>query len=98
MTIADMKNILADKLKEENTYFTAADISIEKNGERYKIIIKDYEHIPFEMYFTNDDYFGSEVWVKECFSGEHIIYVDSKKEHNIKSALIQLGYYIGTRF
>lgn len=99
MTTAEMKKILAKKLKDENTYFTAADISIKKSGERYRIVIKDYEHIPFEMYFTDDDdYFGFEVWVKNCFEDENIIYTNSKKEYKIKNALIQLGYYIGTRF
>ena len=97
MTANDMKNILAKKLKDENTYFTKSDISIKKQGKKYKIVIKDYEHIPFQMAFDYDDYFGFIVWVHND-SLKTIAYVDSKKDYDIESALIQLGYYIGTRF
>lgn len=97
MTTNEMKTILADKLKAENTYFTKSDISIKKHGEKYKIVIKDYEHIPFTMSFNFDDYFGFTVWVTND-SFKTIAFVDSKKEYDIKTALIQLGYYIGTRF
>ena len=97
MKVSEMKQILADKLKAENTYFTKSNISIRKNGEKYKIVIKDYEHLPFTMSFEYDDYFGYTVWVCND-SFKNIVFVDSKKEYDIKSALIELGYYIGTRF
>lgn len=97
MTTAEMKEILANKLHEENTYFTKSDISIKKQGKAYKIVIKDYEHIPFKMSFDYDDYFGYMVMIAND-SFKIIAYVDSKKDYDIESALIQLGYYIGTRF
>lgn len=97
MNAIEMKAILADKLKAENTYFAKSHISIRKNGESYKIIIKDYEHLPFTMTFEYDDYFGYTVWIHND-SFKNIVFVDSKKEYDIKSALIELGYYIGTRF
>lgn len=97
MTTAEMKKVLADKLKAENSYFTVSDISIRKHGEKYKIIIKDYEHIPFTMSFEYDDYFGYMVMI--CNDSFKIIsFVESKKDYDIANSLINLGYYIGTRF
>lgn len=96
MTTAEAKNILADKLKAENCYFTKQDISIRKQGEVYKIIIADYEHIPFTLKTEYDDYFGFCVMVNA--NDENIIFIDSKKDYDFKTALIELGYYIGTRF
>lgn len=98
MTTAEMKNILAKKLKDENTYFTKSHINIKKLGEGYKIIIKDYEHIPFKMNFSFDNYFGYQVWIRDMCEGCNIIFVDSKKNYDIETALIHLGYYISTRF
>ena len=98
MNVNDMKNILAKKLKEENTYFTKSHISMEKQGKSYKIIIKDYEHIYFKMTLSYDDYFGYEVSIYDSFSDRIIIYVDNKKDYDIENALIQLGYHIGNTF
>lgn len=97
MTIAQMKQILTDKLKAENCYFTEKDITIEKSGNRYKVIIADYEHIPFEITTeAPDDFFGYMVYV---WQGKKIIAdIESKKDYDLKTALIELGYYIGTRF
>lgn len=97
MTTSEMKEILAKKLKDEGTYFTTSYISIRKQGEAYKIVIKDYEHLPFKMSLEYDDYFGYTVWICND-SFKNIVFVDSKKEYDIKTALIELGYYIGTRF
>ena len=97
MTINDMKEILANKLKDEGAHFTKSDIIIKKQGESYKIVIKDYEHLPFKMSLEYDDYFGYTVWICND-SFKNIAYVDSKKDYDIESALIELGYYIGTRF
>ena len=96
MTTQEMKNVLFDKLQAENTYFSKSDISIRKQGNGYKIIIKDYEHIPFKMTLETDDYFGFCVLVYA--DDYNIIFVDSKKSYDIEHALLQLGYYIGTRF
>lgn len=98
MTTAEMKQILADKLHDESAYFTKSHISINKQKDTYKIVIKDYEHIPFKMSFGYDDYFGYTVWIRDMFEGCNIIFVDSAKDYDIKTALIRLGYYIGTRF
>ena len=91
-----MKQILFDKLQSENCYFSKSDISIRKQGNSYKIVIKDYEHIPFTMKTEIDDYFGFCIMVYA--NNYDIIFVDSKKNYNFESALLQLGYYIGTRF
>lgn len=98
MTVKEMKRVLADKLKAENTYFTMSDISIRKHGDSYKIVIKDYEHIPFKMSFEHDDYFGYCVYIKELFDNHLLIFVDDAFEYDIHHALIRLGYYIGNTF
>lgn len=93
-----MKDILFQKLQNEQCNFKKSDISITKQKDTYKIVIKDYEHIPFKMIFEHDDYFGYIVYIDDCFEHDNIVFVDNKKEYDIKTALIQLGYYIGTRF
>jgi len=95
----EIKQILAQKLKEEGTYFTPADISVRKTGvDRFRVVIKDYEHIPFSITTETDDYFGNIVYVTEGFDGTTVAYVDSKKGFDFRTAVIYLGYYIGTRF
>ena len=101
MTITEMKNILVKKLADERTYFTKKDINIKKSNGGYDITIKDYECIPFRIDFELDDYFGHIILVKrEDFDVEDrtIAFVDSKKDFDFETALIELGYYIGTRF
>lgn len=96
MTTNEMKTILYNKLQDENCNFSKSDISIRKDGETYKIIIKDYEHCPFRMSFEYDYCCGYIVYL--YIDKTNVIYVDSKKDYDIKTALIELGYYIGTRF
>lgn len=99
MTTKEMKMILADKLKDENTYFTMSDISIKHSGKNYRIVIKEYEHISFRIKFENDD-FGDCICVYRHYGDNKnmIIFEEGHNENSIKSVLIQLGYYIGTRF
>ena len=110
MTTKEMKEILAKKLKDENTYFTMSDISIKKSeytrkGETckdytYKIVIKDYEHITFIVNIKNN--YGVDpyicVYQKESDFKNMIIYDDFRGDKDVKNVLIRLGYYIGTRF
>lgn len=110
MTTKNMKEILAKKLKDENTYFTKSDISIRKKeyvckgniykDYTYKIIIKDYEHITFIIDIKNN--YGVDpyicVYYKEGDFKTMIIYDDFVSEKDIENALIKLGYFIGTRF
>lgn len=95
-----MKQVLFDKLQSEGCYFTMSDISIKKQGNAYKIVIKDYEHIPFLLEFEMDDYFGFVVWLyrldedeKQCIS-----MIDSKYKYRVNDTMLQLGYYIASRF
>lgn len=100
MKVAEMKQILFNKLQDENAYFQKSDISIKKDGNRkYNIIIKDYEHIPFTMSFEYDDIFEYHIIISD--ENENIAFVECVKDYtdaDIKLALIELGYYIGTRF
>ena len=98
MTILEVKDILLNKLHDEGCYFSKYDISIRNNSKGIKITIKGYEHIPFTMTTEKDDYFGFIVYIRDEFEERNIIFVDSKKDFDYRMAMIELGYYIGTRF
>ena len=101
MTINELKSILADKLQSEGTYFTKKHIHATKTKSGFKVVIEDYEHIPFTIHMEEDDYFGKCVFVQipggyednSCISFRY-----SKKEFPLHEAILSLGYYIGTRF
>lgn len=101
MKVAKMKDILFKKLQDEQCDFKKSDISITKQKESYQIVIKGYEHIPFKMTFEYDKYFDYIVSISnigEIVDYENIVFVENEKEYDIQTALIHLGYYIGTRF
>lgn len=99
MNSTEMKDILFKKFQDEGCCFRKSDIFIRKNSNNtITIIIKDYEHNPFTIRFEYDSYFGFIVCVKDDFDEGDIIFVDSKEKYRIDRALIQLGYYIATRF
>ena len=100
MTNNEIKSILAVKLHDEGTYFTKKDILISRGRNQIEIVIKDYEHIPFyiQEVFDNDFGDGYELWIYAGECNRAIIYTSAKDAYDYKSALIQLGYYIGTRF
>lgn len=98
MKIAEMKQILAKKFKDEGCCFIKQDIIIEKGNNKYYIKIKDFEHILFTMFFGEPDgYFDYVVQIINTFDDDYI-YTESKNGYDIESALIELGYYIATRF
>lgn len=94
MTTAEMKKVLAKKLKEEGCYFTSKDIIITKNkdalGDKTSVIILGYEHCPFSV-----NQFEGDLFVK-CDGDFITICPDSDKGY--REAMIVIGYYIGTRF
>jgi len=104
LTASDMKKILLKKLADENTYFTESDILFyQTSPQRYKIIIKDYEHIVFILNIFNDEEDDAEliaVWRKDKDrTNKNLIILEEHHENKvIESVLKQLGYYIGTRF
>lgn len=101
MKTQEMKDVLFKKLQDEQCDFKKSDISITKQKDSYKIVIKGYEHIPFKMTFEHDEYFGYIVHIfniGDIIDYENIVFVENQKEYYIKPALIHLGYYIGTRF
>jgi hypothetical protein len=99
MTTTEMKDILASKLKSEGTYFTKSDISIRSIKNGYRIVIKDYEHIPFTIYMEEDDYFGYCVFIRGTQDEwDDLVFSHSKHGYPLENALVNLGYYIGTRF
>lgn len=99
MTVTEMKEILFEKLQDEGTSFTKSEINIKKNdNDTYTIVIEGYEHSAFKMSFEKDDYFGFIVWVYDSFEESNIIFLDNKKDYDIKRALIRLGYHIGRTF
>jgi len=96
MTTNEIKEILASKLHDEGCYFTKSDISVRKTSTGYKIVIKDYEHIPFKVTLEEDEYFGKCVFVRT--DDETVTFRYSKKDYPMYEAMLSLGYYIGTRF
>lgn len=94
--ISEMGNILFSKLQDKGCYFKKSDISIKKVTDYVEIVIKDYEHVPFKMRAEKDDYFGYLVTIDSPYG--NVAFVESKTSYDYKNALIQLGYYIGTRF
>lgn len=100
MTTKEIKETLAYKLRSEGTYFTKSDISCKRIKNGYRIVIKDYEHIPFTIYMEEDEDLGYCVYTR----GMHDYYTDelsfcySKHEYPLEEAILNLGYYIGTRF
>lgn len=100
MKNSEMKDVLYRKLQDENSTFKKSDISIKKQKDSYIITIKDYEHIPLKLYLEYDDYFGYVVYV-QYHNGDYFKTIEmltSKKDYDVKRALIYVGYYIGTRF
>lgn len=101
MKTQEMKDILFQKLQDEQCNFKKSDISIVKSANNlYNVTIKDYEHIPLRLELELDEFLGYVVYV-QFFNGIYyktIEMFESKKEYDIEHALIHLGYYIGTRF
>ena len=97
MNANEIKSILAEKFADEGCGFRKSDIKVNRRGNKTTIVIKDYEHIPFEINAEEDDYFGYCLWIKNCWSEEISLY-DSKREYPWKEALLNLGYYIASRF
>ncbi len=95
MTINEMKELLASKLKDEGTYFTKKHINISKIKNGYKIVIEDYEHVPFKLIMEHED---------DCYTtyaycdGECVYFYDSKYRFYDWEAIMNIGYYIGTHF
>lgn len=104
MTTTQMKQILLNKLKAENCYFTKpTDVHISKvDDNKYIIIINDYKPINFRMTLSIDDFDNTyEVTISKYYENdfeEIISLTTSIKAYDIEYALIELGYYIGTRF
>lgn len=95
MTTVEMKDVLYNKLKDEGCYFKKSDISIRRKKNGYTVIIKDYEHIPFTITEDIDDYFGYILYVDREYN---LDFIDSKNGFDYFTAMLRLGYYIGTRF
>ena len=106
LTTKEMKQILAEKLKAENTYFTIKDIHMtkqaRKHNDSYKVFIADYEHIIFTIEFITDEDNKKEIalWKQYKASKRKTLMLLEEKhnEEAIKNVLLYLGYYIGSRF
>lgn len=96
MSTKEMKEVLFQKLQDEECCFAKSDLSVTKHGEDVKVVVKGYEHCPFTIKTEEDDYFGFILYVY-C-DDEAIDFLDNKKEYEWERAIIHIGYYIGTRF
>ena len=100
-SIPEMRNILYNKLQDEGSGFKKSEIIIKKKGDKYTFQIAGYEPTWFSMTFEQDDYFGYIVWAHEWYNQsreDEVAFVTSKRSYNVKQAIIELGYYIATRF
>ena len=101
MKATEMKQTLFNKLQAENTHFQKSDISIKKaNENKYIITLKDFEPFSFIMKLSIDEK-EYEVTISQYFNNKYdelVSYQTSSKAYDIEYALIELGYYIGTRF
>ena len=94
-----LKDLLAEKLHDEGCYFTKKDISISSVNNNHKVVIKDYEHCPFEVTYTCDEYLGNcvTVWNRQDDTIVHMAECHTWEDGQ-REAMLYLGYYIGTRF
>lgn len=104
-SVKEIKQVIFDKLQDENCCFTKKDIHIEATDYGYKIWITDYEHCTFYLHFEYDNefFFEYETWVCEGSDDypndrEIICLLNSKTGFRTKEALLNIGYTIGTTF
>lgn len=102
MKTTEMKETLLNKLHDENlTHLKKSDISITKaNENKYIITLKDFEPFSFIMKLSIDEN-EYEVTISQYFNNKYdelVSYQTSQKAYDIEYALIELGYYIATRF
>ena len=104
MKTTEMKETLLNKLHDENlTHLKTSDISITKvNTNNYRITLKDFEPFSWSMTLSIDDFDNTyEVTISQYYNNKYdelVSYQTSRKAYDIEYALIELGYYIGTRF
>ena len=98
MTTNEIKTTLADKLQSEGTYFRKSDISVKSTKTGYRIVIKDYEHIPFTVTLEEDDYFGKCVYINTPFDEDCVVFNSATNDYPLWTSILSLGYYIGSRF
>ena len=98
MTVKMMKQILADKLQDEGCYFTKKDVNIKAYKNGFQIFITDYENITYYLHTEYDDYFGFVVYVYDEWAEKLIVMEDNRTDYDYRTALIRLGYRIGTTY
>lgn len=100
LTTKEMKDILFKKLQDENTCFKKSDISIKKsknhNGnDMYVVTIDNTFVYEMKLYYDNEIFVGTyTITVFDEDFEDFAVWVESKKDYDFKSALIQLGYHI----
>ena len=88
MKKTEIKRILSNKLREENSCFTTKDIIVKDIKDGFIIMIKDFEACPFKVTF-----FEGEWWVyDEAF--EEYVAIDK----DLSYCIIAIGYEIATKF
>lgn len=93
-----MKTVLYEKLHGEGCCFKKSDISIRKIPGGYKITIKDYEHIPFRVTIDHDACIGAYIAVERMDDDSTVMFTDGTDDRHMKEAMLNLGYYIASRF
>lgn len=88
MKKSEIKEILANKFKDEKCGFTKKDIKIKDIKDGFEIVVADYTHNPYRV-----TYFENEWWAYNGFIEEYVG-VSSKLEN----CLLCVGYDIAITF
>jgi len=99
MNIEKIKSALAKKFKDEQSGFTKKDIIIEKvNNNEIWIKMRGYEILPISVKQSKDDYFGYVLFIRDIFNDELIEMCESKTNYPWDEAMLEIGYYIASRY
>lgn len=102
MTAAEIKNVLFQKLKDENCSFEKSDISVrQQKVNSYKITIADYSNIVFIVKYDCDDFGECMTLWRRSQGSTHknlLAFEEGHGNEELKRIIVYLGYYIGTRF
>jgi hypothetical protein len=102
-TEKEMKDILMQKLKDENCGFNRSEIKIKPTELGYNIWVVGYEHCTFELKFDYDDMFGYIIVVdkidyKYPDDAINVIYESSKHIYDLKYVMLLIAYEIASTF
>lgn len=100
MRKTEIKGIMFEVFKKHNCYFRKSDILVTVVNHGYIIVIRDYEHIVFEVKCLKDDCFGCMVEIYEDWGDYRkcIVFIDNPTQFKTISAFEKLAEHIANTF